>query len=136
VSYTSVPEFAEEHNIDSSLLRKMLKALDIPTIRAKRESTKKSTTAFEKKHIPKILKEYPNLTLSVAKATDVPVSAIAFDLAKIRGTEPDISTVLKMCEARGIKLTKVKIRTRSVTVISKKDYTNLMNELKEIVMVS
>ena len=138
----SIPEIAERFHADPSLIRKRLKEMKIKTVTAIRGKTKKSTTAISKKDLTRLTKKYPNMKAPKAKATDVPVSQVASKLGR------DISTVLKMCASRKIKLTvkkvvtpsKKKVKTnpltlRAVKTISVKDFNLLKKEVKTIPVV-
>jgi hypothetical protein len=128
----TIPEIAEKHNADESQLRKTIKALKIATQRVFRKATKKSATAINEADLPKLFKGMTSLKVKLANDTDVPVSQVAQDMAKVRGTKPDISSVLKKCESLGIKLTEAKIGNRPVKVLSKKDYAKFMASVKNV----
>jgi hypothetical protein len=126
----SIPEIAETHNGDESQIRKVVKMAKIKVHNVYRESTKKSATAIAKSDLKKLLKAMPSLTVRVAESSDVPVTQVASEIAKLRGWKaPDVTTVLRMCEARGIKFTEAKVGNRPVKVINRKDYQALMKEV-------
>ena len=142
MSLISIPEIAERYHADPSLVRKRLKEMKIKTVTAIRGKTKKSTTAITKKDLTRLTRKYPNMKAPKAKATDVPVSQVAKKLGR------DISTILKMCATRKIKLTvkkianapKKKVKTKSpamrpVKTITVKDFNLLKKELKTIPVV-
>lgn len=128
----TIPEIAEKHNADESQVRKTIKSLKIATERVFRTATKKSATAIKASDLPKLFKAMSSLKVQLADETDVPVSQVAQDMAKARGTKPDISSVLKKCESLGIKLHEKKVGNRPVKVLSKKDYDKFMASVRQV----
>ena len=126
----SIPEIASLHNGDESQIRKAVKFAKIKVHDVYRESTKKHATAIAKSDLKKLLKVMPSLTVRPAQSSDVPVTQVAREIAELRGWKaPDVTTVLRMCEARGIKFTEAKVGNRPVKVINRKDYNTLMKEV-------
>ena len=134
--YLSIPEISEKYHADSSEVRKKIKSLGIRTVTAFRSKTKKSSTAITLKDFARLKKSWPSLTLSQAKDKDIPLTVIACEVAKIRKWKsPDISTVLKMCTARSIKLYKAKFGNKPLVCMSKSSYVIFIKEIGEIVRV-
>ena len=135
--FISIPEIAEKFNSDPSLIRKRIKEMKIKTINAIRGKTKKATTAITPKDLTRLTKKFPSMTAPLAKTKDIPVSVVAKKLAR------DISTILKMCSSRKIKMTVKKIANptpkkgktkspamRPVKTISLNDFNLLKKEIK------
>jgi hypothetical protein len=126
----SIPEIAQVYNGDESQIRKAVKFAKIKVHDVYRESTKKSATAIAKSDLKKLFKAMPSLEVRTAQSSEIPVTEVAREIAELRGWKsPDVTTVLRMCEARGIKFTEAKVGNRPVKVMSRKDYNALMKEV-------